>query len=68
MDWGPIIRISLRYGVGIVVGSGIIPEAFGELITGSDQLVNIIGTGLGIVFGGFIEKNYFAAKASGRPL
>ena len=56
MDFGPIVRIGLRYGIGYIVGSET-----GEALAMDPELVNTLAIGLGVV----VEAFYAFAKKKG---
>jgi hypothetical protein len=58
MDFGPIARIILRYGIGYLAGS----EA-GEALALDQDAVLILSLGLGAA----VEAAYAYAKRKGRP-
>jgi hypothetical protein len=58
MDFGPIARIILRYGIGYFAGSEV-----GETLALDHDAVLILSLGLGAA----VEAAYAYAKRKGRP-
>lgn len=56
MDYAPIARIALRYGVGAIVSSGM-----GNMLAGDPDVVTIVALGIGIA----VEGLYVMAKRKG---
>lgn len=56
MNFGPIARIIIRYGVGAVFGL-----KFSELMAGDADVVALVATGLALV----TERAYVIAKRKG---
>lgn len=56
MNYAPIVRIAIRYGVGAVIGM-----AQGEMLAGDPDVVSIVAAGVGAV----VESVYIYAKRKG---
>ena len=56
MEFGPFVRIALRYGIGYVLGAET-----GEMLSMDEELVNAIAIGIGIM----VEGVYQYAKKRG---
>jgi len=56
MDWFPIARIILRYGVGLVIGA-----AQGDMLAADADVVTVVALGIGAA----VEAGYAFAKRRG---
>jgi hypothetical protein len=61
----PLARIILRYGVGFLMGYGVVSSDIGSMLSEDEQLAGLIEIALGAVLGMVTEGWYYIAKRYG---
>ena len=62
---GALARILLRYGAGVLIAKGVLPDDFGHSIIDDPDLTNILTTALGALLAVLSEGWYWLAKRFG---
>lgn len=66
---GPVLRIILRYGIGVLFGAvaskGLVPKELTDQILADDNAITAIQTGLCVGAGVCVEGAYRLAKRRG---
>ena len=65
IDFAPIARIILRYGIGYFVAKGILPEDLVTMITDDPEVMALIDLAVAALIAGAVERWYYLAKKFG---
>ena len=62
---GAVARILLRYGAGVLIARGLLPDEFGHDLVNDPDVQNVVSTALGLGLAGVSEGWYWLAKRFG---
>ena len=62
---GALARILLRYGAGVLIAKGVLPDDVGHSIMNDPDLLQVATTIIGVILAGTSEGWYWLAKKFG---